>query len=155
MKMPGWDRIYFFVYIGFLFALLGFASLFVIPISEIENPETGEIVSKTFLENGQIGLLLLSLLPAALAGSVLLVVPRDSQPDKTAKINIWVSTFLIYVFVVSFIFVNGILFVPTAILMTAAAVGSQVRRRERRVFARPGEGSKSGRGGGKRRRNKD
>jgi hypothetical protein len=154
MKMLRWDRIYFFVFTGFLLALIAFVSVLVIPISEIENLDTGELVSTTLIENGQIGILLLSLLPAAFAGSALLVVPKDGQPDRSARINIWVATVLIYVFIILFMFVHGILFVPTAILMTAAAVGSMARRRGRRVSARPPEESKSGRGGGKRRRNK-
>jgi hypothetical protein len=67
---------------------------------------------------------------------------------------LWVATFLIYVFVALFILINGILFVPTAIMMTAAAVGSQVRRRNRTIYAKSPAESKSGLGGGKRRRDK-
>ncbi|HCI86904.1 MAG TPA: hypothetical protein DHV68_08680, partial [Dehalococcoidia bacterium] len=87
-------------------------------------------------------------------GSVLWAVPKREKPDPAAKINIWVSTFLVYVFVVMMIFVNGVLFIPTAMFMTAAAVGSQVSRRERTIFAKSPSESKSGRGGGKRRHNK-
>ncbi|GIT58478.1 MAG: hypothetical protein Ct9H300mP19_04260 [Dehalococcoidia bacterium] len=48
-------------------------------------------------------------------------------------------------FIILFIFVSGILFLPTAIMLTAAGVGSHVRRREAKV---PG-GEFSGRGAGK------
>jgi len=154
MKMPRWDRIYFFTFTATAFAVASFAALFVLPIVGVTNTETGEIVSKTILADGQYRLLLISILPVILAGSALLVVPKHGMPDRPAKINLWVSTFLIYVFVVLFIFVNGILFFPTAILITAAAVGSQVKRRERKIFAKSPEESKSGRGGGKRNRNK-
>ncbi len=154
MKMPHWDRIYFFTFSATSFALAGFVALFALPIVEVTNTETGEIVNKTFLADGQTRLILVSLLPVILSGSALLVVPKHDMPDRAAKINLWISTFLIYVFVVLFIFVNGILFIPTAVLMTAAAVGSQVRRRKREIFAKSPEESKSGRGGGKRRRNK-
>jgi hypothetical protein len=154
MKMPRWDRIYFFTFSATTFALASFVALFALPIVEVTNNETGHRVSKTLLGDGQTGLMMLSFLPVILAGSSLLVVPKHGLPDRPAKINLWISTFLIYVFVVLFIFVNGILFIPTAILITAAAVGSQVRRRERKIFAKSPEESKSGRGGGKRRRNK-
>jgi len=152
--MPRWDRIYFFVFTATAFAVASFLSLLVLPLVEITNSETGEIVTKTIFEDGQTNIFWISILPVALSGTALFVIPKDGNPDKAGKINIWVSTFLIYVFVVLFIFINGILFFPTAILMTAAAVGSQVRRRERKIFAKSPEESKSGRGGGKRNRNK-
>ena len=155
MKLPRWDRIYFFTFSAAGFAVLAFLALLVIPLVQIQDVETGELVQLTLLEDGQTGLLLLGLLPVALAGSALLVVPKNGQPDRAAKINLWISTFLIYVFVIMFIFVNGILFIPTAILMTAAAVGSQIRRRDRTVFAKMPQKPKSSRGGGKRNRDKD
>jgi hypothetical protein len=139
MKMPRWDRIYFFTFSATAFAVASFAALFVLPI---------------VWADGQNNLIWVSILPVILSGSALLVVPKYHLPDRAAKINIWISTFLIYVFVILFISVNGILFIPTAILMTAAAVGSQVKRRERKIFAKAPEESKSGRGGGKRNRNK-
>jgi hypothetical protein len=154
MKFPRWDRIYFFAFSASAFAVASFLGLFVIPLVEITNTETGDVSSRTLLEDGQGSLLWLSLLPVVLSGSTLLVLPRYGRPDRAAKINLWISTFLIYVFVILFILVNGILFLPTAILITAAAVGAMVRRRERTVFAKSAEESKSGRGGGKRRRNK-
>lgn len=154
MKMPRWDRIYYFTFTATAFAVASFLSLLVLPLVEITDAETGEVVQRTLLEDGKGSILLLSVLPVLLAGSPLLVVPRHGLPDTPAKINLWISTFLIYVFVVMFIFVNGILFIPTAILITAAAVGAQVRRRDRKVFAKTPEESKSGRGGGKRNRNK-
>ncbi len=154
MTVPRWDRIYYFVFLAAVFALTGFLALFLVPLVQITSSETGEVTQKTLLADGQTNILVFSLLPLALAGSALLVVPRDGIPDRAAKINLWISTFLIYVFVVMFIFVNGVLFIPTAIFLTAAAVGAQVRRRERKIFARMPEESKSGRGGGKRRRNK-
>lgn len=154
MKMPRWDRIYFFAFTATAFAVASFLSLLVVPLVEITNSETGEIITRTIVEDGQINIFWLSILPVVLAGSTLLVVPKDGNPDRAAKINLWISTFLIYVFVVLFIFIDGILFFPTAILMTAAAVGSQVRRRDRKIFAKSPEESKSGRGGGKRNRNK-
>jgi len=154
MKMPRWDRIYFFVFSAMSFAVASFGALFVIPLVELTNNETGEVINKTLLDDGQSSVVLVSLLPIVLTASALWVIPKDGNPDKAAKINLWISTFLVYVFVVLFIFVNGIIFFPTAILMTAAAVGSMVRRRERKIFAKAPEESKSGRGGGKRRRNK-
>ena len=154
MKMPRWDRIYFFVFSATSFAALSFAALFVVPLVELTNSDTGEIVRTTLAADGQYQLILVSTLPVFLAGSALWVVPKDGIPDRAAKINIWVATLLIYVFVVLFILVNGILFFPTAIFMTAAAVGSQVRRRKRTVFAESPAESKLGLGGGKRQRNK-
>ncbi|MDG0866331.1 hypothetical protein [Candidatus Lucifugimonas marina] len=154
MKMPRWDRIYFFVFTATAFAVASFLSLLVLPLVELTNPETGEVFTRTIVEDGQMNIFWLSILPVVLSGTTLLVVPKNGMPDRAGKINLWVSMFLIYVFVVLFIFINGILFFPTAILMTAAAVGSQVRRRERKVFAKKPEESKSGRGGGKRNRNK-
>lgn len=154
MKTRRWDRIYVFVFSATAFAALSVASLFAVPLVETTNVETGEIIRTTLAADGQYQLILVSTLPVFLAGSALWVTPKDGIPDKAAKINLWVATFLIYVFVVLFILVNGILFFPTAILMTAAAVGSQVRRRKRTIFAKLPIESKSGLGGGKRRRNK-
>ena len=154
MKTRRWDRIYVFVFSATAFATLSVASLFAVPLVETTNVETGEIVRTTLAADGQYQLILVSLLPVFLSGSALWVIPKDGIPDKAAKINLWVATFLIYVFVVLFILSNGILFFPTAILMTAAAVGSQVRRRKRTIFAELPTESKTGLGGGKRRRNK-
>ncbi len=154
MQIPRWDRIYYFAFTATVFALASFVGLFAFPLVELMNDENGEVARKTLLEDGQGHILLLSLLPLVLAGSTLLVVPKHGLPDRSAKINLWISTFLIYVFVILFIFVDGILFVPTAILMTAAAVGSEVTRRERKIFAGSPTESKSSGGGGKRRRNK-
>ena len=155
MTTRRWDRIYVFVFSATSFAALSFASLFVVPLVEITDAETGEIVRKTLAADRQYQLILISMLPVFLAGSALWVIPKDGMPDRAAKINLWVATFLIYVFVVLFILVNGILFFPTAILMTAAAVGSQVRRRKRTIFSESPAESKSGLGGGKRRRRKN
>ncbi len=154
MKLPRWDRIYFFVFTATVFAVAAFGALFVFPMVVIENAETSEQIIITLLEDGQSRLLWLSLLPVVLAGSALLVVPKSGLPDRPAKINLWISTILIYVFVVLFMSLIGILFIPTAIIMTAASVGAQVRRRKRTVFAKSPQESKSGRGGGKRNRNK-
>lgn len=154
MTLPRWDRIYFFVVSATIFAIVAYAAVLFAPLIQIEDSVTGEVTQITLLDNGQTEIVLLSLLPIALAASTLLVVPRRGVPDRGARINLWFSTFLIYVFVVLFILSNGILFIPSAILMTAAAVGSQIRRRGRRVFASAPDESKSGRGGGKRRRNK-
>ena len=152
--MPRWDRIYFFVFSATSFAALSFAALFVVPLVEITNPETGEIVRTTVAADGQYQLILISILPVFLTGSALWVVPKYGIPDRAAKINVWVATFLIYVFVVLYLYGNGILFFPTAILMTAAEVGSQVRRRKRTVFAKSAAESQSGLRDGKRRRKK-
>ena len=154
MNIRSWDRIYFFTFTAAVFALAGFLALLFIPLVQIENLETGEVLRLTLLQDGQNGLLLLSLLPVALTGSALLVVPKNGQPDRVAKINLWISTFLVYVFVVLFIYVNGILFIPAAILMTAAAVGSQVRRRNRTVYAKMPSELESRPGGVKRDRRK-
>ena len=154
MNFPRWDRIYYFVYFAMLTALASFAALFVVPLVEITDIETGEVLTKTIPANEQSDIVWISLLPVAITGSVLWAVPKREKPDPAAKINIWVSTFLVYVFVVMMIFVNGVLFIPTAMFMTAAAVGSQVSRRERTIFAKSPSESKSGRGGGKRRHNK-
>ena len=107
MKFPRWDRIYYFVYFAMLTALASFAALFVVPLVEITDVETGEIFTKTIPANEQWDIVWLSLLPVAITGSVLWAVPKREKPDRAAKINIWVSTFLVYVFVVMMIFVNG------------------------------------------------
>jgi hypothetical protein len=64
------------------------------------------------------------------------------------------STIAVYVFVILFIFVNGILFLPTAIMLTASAVGSHVRRREGDSPVKASTGEFSGGGGGKKSRNR-
>ncbi len=152
MTSPRWDRIYFFVFFAMVFAVMGYVVLLVVPLIEIVSSTSEEVTRRTLLADGQIVPLLVSLLPVVLVGGALLAIPRDGVPDRSGKINLWLSTLLIYVFVIISIMSIGILFIPTAILITAAAVGSQVGRRPGR--SKPARPSMSGRGGGKRRRNK-
>ena len=153
MKMPSWDRIYFFVFMATVFAAVSYVSMLVLPLVELQDLESGEVVAVTLLADGQTQLFLLCLVPIVLSVSALLATPRHHQPERAGKVNIWMSTIVVYVFVILFIFVNGILFLPTAIMLTAAAVGSHVRRREDRPAKASAELS-SGRGGGKRSRNR-
>jgi hypothetical protein len=154
MRVTKWDRIYLFMFAATALAVVGFIVLLVAPTLEVINLETGEISHRTRLSNGQSGLLLLYLLPIFLAGSALLASPRRNQPDKASKINIWLSLAALYLFIGLQIQYAGIVYVPAVIMMTAAAVGSMVSRKGRQGFASSETGSKSGRGGGKRRRNK-
>lgn len=139
-----------------VFAVLAYVVLLVVPLIEIveEVPagESQEATQLTLLADGQVLPLVISLLPVILTGGALLVIPKEGVPDRSGKINLWLSTFLIYVFVVISILSVGILFIPSAILITAAAVGSQVRRRTGSRDQAPG--SKTGRGGGKRGRDR-
>ena len=145
MKLPSWDRIYFFVFMATVFAAVSYVSILMLPLVELQDPESAEVATVTLLADGQTQLLLLCLLPIVLSVSALLATPRHHQPDRAGKVNIWISTILVYVFVILFIFVSGILFLPTAIMLTAAAVGSHVRRREAsaREFSGRGDGKKS------------
>ena len=152
MILPRWDRIYFFAFSATVFAVLGYLVLLFVPLIEVVSSATNEVTRRTLLADGQVLPLLISLLPVVLTAGTLLAIPRDGLPSRSGKINLWLTTFLIYVFVVISILSIGILFVPSAILITAAAVGSQVRRRAPR--SQLAAESKSGRGGGKRRRRK-
>ena len=145
MKLPHWDRIYFFVFMATVFAAVSYVSMLMLPLVELQDPESAEVTTVTLLADGQTQLLLLCLLPIVLSVSALLATPRHHQPDRAGKVNIWISTILVYVFVILFIFVSGILFLPTAIMLTAAAVGSHVRRREAsaRDFSGRGNGKRS------------
>ncbi len=154
MKFPRWDRIYYFVYFALFFALASLAGLFVIPLVEVTDIATGDVYVTTISADAQWDIVWLSLIPVFISGSALWAVPKYEKPDNVAKINIWVSTFLLYVFIAMMIFVNGILFIPSAMFMTAAAVGSQVTRRERTIFAKTASETKSGKGVSKRRRNR-
>ena len=154
MRVTKWDRIYLFMFAATVLAVVAFMVLLVVPTLEVFNLETGEISRRTLLSDGQSGLLLLYLLPIFLAGSAMIASPRHNQPDKASKINIWLSLAALYLFIGLQIEYAGIVYVPTVIMMTAAAVGSMVGRKGRRGFAGSEAGSKSGRGGGKRRRNK-
>ena len=145
MKLPSWDRVYFFVFMATVFATVSYVSILMLPFVELQDPESAEVATVTLLADGQTQLLLLCLLPIVLSVSALLATPRHHQPDRAGKVNIWISTILVYVFIILFIFVSGILFLPTAIMLTAAGVGSHVRRREAKVPA----GEFSGRGAGK------
>lgn len=154
MKFPRWDRLYYFVFSSMIFAIAAYAVILFVPLIAGTSSIDGEY-RKTLLEDGNTSVVLLSLLPIVLTLATLFAVPKHGRPDRAVKINLWFSMFLIYLWVVWTIWSIGILFIPTAILMTAAAVGAMVRRRERTIFSKsPGE-SKSGRGGGKRRRNRD
>ena len=157
MKMPRWDRIYFFAFSATTFAVLGYVVLLVVPLIEITSSDTQEVTRRTLLADGQGLPMLISLLPVVLTAGTLLAIPKDGPPTRSGKVNLWLSTFLIYVYVIitpitpPYVLV-GILFIPAAILITAAAVGAQVRRRI--PGSRTPEQSMSGRGGGKPRRNK-
>ena len=158
MRWPRWDRIYFFAFFASVFAVLGYLVILFVPLIEvvtvtnIESTPMEESTRRTLLADGQVLPLLVSLLPVVVFGGTLFAIPRNGQPDRSGKINLWLTTFLVYVFVAISILSVGILFVPSAILITAAAVGSQVRRRGSRSQLAPE--SKSGIGGGKRRRNR-
>ena len=145
MKLPYWDRIYFFVFMATVLAAVSYVSMLMLPLVELQDPESAEVTTVTLLADGQTQLLLLCLLPIVLSVSALLATPRHHQPDRAGKVNIWVSTILVYVFVILFIFVSGILFLPTAIMLTAAAVGSHGKRREAsaRDFSGRGNGKRS------------
>ena len=145
MKLPYWDRIYFFVFMATVFGAVSYVSMLMLPLVELQDPASAEVATVTLLADGQTQLLLLCLLPIVLSVSALLATPRHHQPDRAGKVNIWVSTILVYVFVILFIFVSGILFLPTAIMLTAAAVGSHAKRREAsaRDFSGRGNGKRS------------
>ena len=153
MTLPRWDRIYFFAFFATVFAVLGYLVILFYPMMSVSSSEFEGVRRRTLLATGQVTPVLLSLLPVVVTASTLLALPRDRQPGRTGKVNLWLSTFLVYVFVVISIWSVGILFAPSAILLTAAAVGSMVRRRGPR--SQLAQQPKSGRGGGKRRRNKD
>lgn len=152
MKMPRWDRIYIFAFSATTFAVLGYVVLLVVPLIEITSSDTQEVTRRTLLADGQGLPMLISLLPVVLTAGTLLAISKDGPPTRSGKVNLWLSTLMIYVYVIISILSVGILFVPAAILITAAAVGAQVRRRT--PGARTPEQSMSGRGGGKPRRNK-
>ena len=152
MTLPRWDRIYFFAFFATVFAVLGYLVILFYPMMSVSSSEFEGVRRRTLLATGQVTPVLLSLLPVVVTASTLLALPRDRQPGRTGKVNLWLSTFLVYVFVVISIWSVGILFAPSAILLTAAAVGSMVRRRGPR--SQLAQQPKSGRGGGKRRRNR-
>ncbi|MCH8115866.1 MAG: hypothetical protein IIB25_10330 [Chloroflexi bacterium] len=152
MTLPRWDRIYFFAFFATVFAVLGYLVILFYPMMSVSSSEFEGVRRRTLLATGQVTPVLLSLLPVVVTAGTLLAIPRYGQPNRSGKINLWLSTFLVYVFVVISIWSVGILFAPSAILLTAAAVGSLVRRRG--PGSRTAQESKSGRGGGKRRRNK-
>ena len=153
MRLPRWDRIYFFAFSATVFAVLGYMVLLFVPLMSVVSSEFEGVERRTLLANGEVVPLLVSLLPVVVTAGTLLAIPRYGQPNRSGKINLWLSTLLVYVFVILLIVSIGILFAPTAILLTAAAVGSLVRRRG--PGSQMAQESKSGRGGGKRRRNKD
>ena len=153
MRLPRWDRIYFFAFSATVFAVLGYMVLLFVPLMSVVSSEFEGVERRTLLANGEVVPLLVSLLPVVVTAGTLLAIPRYGQPNRSGKINLWLSTLLVYVFVILLIVSIGILFAPSAILLTAAAVGSLVRRRG--PGSQMAQESKSGRGGGKRRRNKD
>ena len=152
MTLPRWDRIYFFAFFATVFAVLGYLVILFYPVMSVSSSEFEGVRRRTVLATGQVTPVLLSLLPVVVTAGTLLAIPRYGQPNRSGKINLWLSTFLVYVFVVISIWSVGILFAPSAILLTAAAVGSLVRRRG--PGSQMAQESKSGRGGGKRRRNR-
>ena len=152
MTLPRWDRIYFFAFFATVFAVLGYLVILFYPMMSVSSSEFEGVRRRTLLATGQVTPVLISLLPVVVAAGTLVALPRDRQPGRSGKIILWLSTFLVYVFVVISIWSVGILFAPSAILLTAAAVGSMVRRRGPR--SQLAQQPKSGRGGGKRRRNR-
>ena len=152
MTLPRWDRIYFFAFFATVFAVLGYLVILFYTVMSVSSSEFEGVRRRTLLATGQVTPVLISLLPVVVAAGTLVALPRDRQPGRSGKIILWLSTFLVYVFVVISIWSVGILFAPSAILLTAAAVGSMVRRRGPR--SQLAQQPKSGRGGGKRRRNR-
>lgn len=158
MTLPRWDRIFYLSFLATVLAVLAYMVILFVPLISVSSSEFEGTEQRTLLADGQVTPLLLSLLPVLITAATLLAVPRYHQPDRAAKINLWLSTILVYAFVVISIWSVGILFVFSAILLTSAAVGAQVRRRGPRAQyvpdARSTQESKTGPGGGKRRRNK-
>jgi hypothetical protein len=92
MKLPPWDRLYFFAFSSVIFAVLAFLVILLVPLIEVSNTETG-VSQLTLLADGQTLAVLLSLLPLALAANTLFVLPKNGLPDKGQKINIWLPLF--------------------------------------------------------------
>ena len=69
MKMPSWDRIYFFVFMATVFAAVSYVSMLMLPLVELQDPESAEVTTVTLLADGQTQLLLLCLLPIVLSVS--------------------------------------------------------------------------------------
>lgn len=131
VKLPRWDRIYFIVFLSAILAVAAYAIVLFAPLIQMS---TG--ARKNLVMNGNTLAITVTLLPVLVAGFNLLVVPRRSVPGRSAKISLGFSTVLMYLFILAGIWSVGIFFAPAAILMTAAAVGSLVRRRGRTVFAK-------------------
>ena len=69
MKLPSWDRIYFFVFMATVFAAVSYVSMLMLPLVELQDPESAEVATVTLLADGQTQLLLLCLLPIVLSVS--------------------------------------------------------------------------------------
>ena len=52
MKMPSWDRIYFFVFMATVFSAVSYVSMLVLPLVELQDLESGEVVAVTLLAVG-------------------------------------------------------------------------------------------------------
>lgn len=155
MTLPRWDRIYYFAFFATVFSVLAYLVILFYPVMSVSSSEFEGVRRRTLLATGQVTPVLISLLPVVVAAGTLLALPRDRQPGRSGKINLWLSTFLVYVFMVVSIWSVGFLFVIPAIFLTAAAVAAQIRRRGPLASQAQGaQASKSGRGGGKRRRSK-
>ena len=129
MTFPRWDRIFYFAFFATAFSVLAYLVLLFFPLISVVSSEFEGVQRRTLLADGQVTPVLISLLPVAVTAGTLLAIPRDRQPGRSGKINLWLSTFLMYVFVVISILSIGFLFVIPAIFLTAAAVGAQIRRR--------------------------
>lgn len=130
MKLPRWDRIYFVVFVATILTIAAYAVVVFAPLIQVSNGSR-----KNLLTDGNTFAIAVSLLPVLVAASNLLVVPSRAAPGRSAKTNLWISTILMYLFVVAGIWSIGIFFFPSAVLMTAAAVASLVPRRARALVA--------------------
>ncbi|MCH7972115.1 MAG: hypothetical protein IH960_13920, partial [Chloroflexi bacterium] len=94
MRLPRWDRIYFFAFSATVFAVLGYMVLLFVPLMSVVSSEFEGVERRTLLADGEVVPLLVSLLPVVVTAGTLLAIPRYGQPNRSGKINLWLSTLL-------------------------------------------------------------
>ncbi len=76
MTFLRWDRNYYFAFFATAAAIVGYVVVLVVPLIETVDAESGEVVRRTLIADGEYLAVLLSVVPLALARAL-----RGSGPD--------------------------------------------------------------------------
>ena len=125
------DRTFTFGLVALLLSLIALGYLLFWPALEVTEVVDGVITysRESLLESANLWGILISAFPTLIVGGSLLTLPRSGRWQRNHKINVALGTVVIWVYVVMFSPQVGIVYVPSATMLTAVVVLMYVRPR--------------------------